>query len=227
MRYLALFLLLFPAVAIAQKPDRDRRDLWMLKWNPLTLWGYSSIQLGGEYFFSSNKSLHLELGYITPLFPEAALSYSDIHGFRFKVNPRYYFRKLFFGPELHCSAVDYQELRDYASTFTPDGHGGFYPDDPRSYNIDVKQNAVCLNLLAGVQFLRKKRIGVEFFGGVGARYVTTVFYNEPVGLTEAVVVSDVGPGPLMLKYPGDKTKLNICLGMRFIFRMSPSGRISR
>ena len=101
MKYLVVFLLLYSTQCLAGNDSLNKNGYLLFKWNPSTLVAYSSIQLGAEFFYKPNWSLHTEAGLIIPYFEKAALSPEDNKGYRFKLHHRYHFGKYFIDPELH------------------------------------------------------------------------------------------------------------------------------
>lgn len=218
MKHLALLLFLINAVPVfAQDKTIDNKGKFSLKWNPFTLLSYSSIQLGSEYFYKPNWSLAAECGIILPMYEAAAITPENNHGYRFKLQHRYYIHNFFVGPEIHILNVRYKNNEVFASQFITDSTGVTMPLDDTGYTINVRKNVVCFNLTGGVQHLKGRKIGAEFFGGLGIRYENLKFEQRPAGKEYVPYYSDVFPSELDNNEEGKRFLPNVTLGLRLIW----------
>lgn len=191
----------------------------VLKWNPLTLIGYSSVQIGGEYFLNRRNSLQLECGLITPLFEKAAISSENNQGYRVKLQYRRYFEKWFVGPEFHFVSVQYHASKSFAQNFVTDSNGITQPVDEESYNLSISKRSVSLNLTSGIQFLESRTIGIEFYWGIGVRYESTDFSGAPADRELVPYVGHITP----LSFDndeGDRFLFNVVAGLHIDFKIA-------
>src|SRR5690606_3950855 len=120
----------------AQQDSLPRTHEWLLKWNPFSLIGYPSVQLGAEYFYKPLRSLHAEAGLILPLFEQAAISPEDNHGYRLQFQHRHYYKNCFFiGPEIQFTDVHYKSTESFATLFYMDSAGVRTPIDDSLHGI--------------------------------------------------------------------------------------------
>ena len=177
----SLVFILFSAFSYSQTDSLNYRNKIILKWTPTALFNnYSAIQFSGEFFYNNRRSIQLEYGYI---FPVSSKKY-DSHGHNIRLEHRFYNQKerWYLAPELNFTYRNYSTDKRFSNNWQTDSiTGSKYALDSYYETVGVRKAIGTVNLKAGFQYIFKKpRIVLDFYAGLGVRYVNTKFTSYPI-----------------------------------------------
>lgn len=147
----------------------------VVKWTPTALIGYSSLQFAGELYYTGKRSVQLEYGYIMPI---SNLNATNNWGHKIRLEHRNYFNKKgtwYLAPELNFVFVQYDTEKRFSEN----------PETESYINSELKTVGMLkiistANFKIGYQYIFKKpKIALDFYLGLGVRYVNTTFTSYP------------------------------------------------
>ncbi|MBW8050211.1 MAG: DUF3575 domain-containing protein [Cytophagales bacterium] len=161
----------FSNISYAQNDTIAKKSsVFILKFAPLSLvdFIYTTIQFAGELSLKDKTSYQLELGYMSNFL---SIRENNNQGYRIRSEVRFYkkqnFQGIYLTPEILFINVKY----DYARRFSKDT---LYPYSS-SYidTIEIKKIVLAATFKIGYQKIFKSNIVLDFYGGLGLRYINT------------------------------------------------------
>lgn len=169
---ISIFLLVFIVPYCHSQTDSLNKIL--IKWTPTALIGYSSLQFAGEFYYTGKRSVQLEYGIILP----HSFYNSNEKGHKIRLEHRNYFNKQetwYLAPELNFVFVQYDTEKRFSEN----------PETESYINSELKTVGMqkiisTANFKIGYQYIFKKpKIALDFYVGLGVRYVNTTFTSYP------------------------------------------------
>lgn len=178
---LILFLVCCTTFCYSQVDSLRKKNPILIKWTPTALIGYSALQFAGEFYYKDKRSIQLEYGII---FPEISIYNTNDKGHRVRLEHRFYFNKKgtwYLAPELHFTYVRYDTKKRFSDNWKTDSiSGDKYPLDSYLATVGVQKIISTVNCKIGFQYVFKKlRIVLDFYAGLGVRYVNSSFTSYP------------------------------------------------
>lgn len=175
-------LIFFVTSCYSQIDSLNKENKILIKWTPTSLLDiYSALQFSGEFYYNNKHSVQLEYGF---MFPKIALRNNNNRGHRIRIEHRNYFNKKetwYLAPELHFSYVQYDDKKRFSDNWAIDSTSGDkYPLDSYLAAVGTKKLIGTINYKIGFQYIFKKpKLVLNFYCGLGIRYVHTTFTSYP------------------------------------------------
>jgi hypothetical protein len=179
---LTLFLICFTTFCYSQVDSLCYKNKILIKWAPSSLIDiYSALQFSGEFYYNSKHSVQVEYGF---MFPAIALRNNNNKGHRIRIEHRNYFSKKetwYLASEVHFAYVQYDDKKRFSNNWKIDSiSGDKYPLDSYLTTVGIKKLIASANCKIGLQYIfNKPKIVLDFYCGIGIRYVNTTFVSYP------------------------------------------------
>lgn len=176
-----LMILLTEENTFAQQDTLKSKNHILIKWTPTALIGYSAIQFAGEFYYNSKHSVQIEYGLIIPM---KSYSMTNNRGHRIRLENRTYFNQQntwYFAPEINFTYVTYDSKQRFSNNWAIDSISGEkYAKDTYFDTAGIRKIIATANFKIGYQYVFKKpKIALDFYLGLGIRYVNTKFTTYP------------------------------------------------
>jgi len=170
-------LLCISSIVYGQQDSSHTNQKILLKWTPTALIGYSAIQIAGEVFYHSNKSVQLEYGFMLP-------DNDKTKGHKIRFEQRNYFgSKMFFyyTPEINFLFATFNTTQRFSQNWVTDSiSGDKYALDSYFDTVGIKKTKVGANFKIGFQYVFKKpKLSLDVYLGLGVQYIMTKFTSYP------------------------------------------------
>jgi len=210
-------LVFFSNISYAQNDTIAKKSsVFILKFAPLSLvdFIYTTIQFAGEISFKDKTSYQLEIGYMSNFL---SIRENNNQGYRIRSELRFYkkqnYQGIYLTPEILLINVKY----DYQRRFSKDTL--YLYDSSYIDIIKIKKIVLAATFKIGYQRIFKSNIVLDFYGGLGLRYINTkhLFFPQTGYLYQYVDCFDCQDD-----VEGDRFIPNVSLGFKVGYLFSRS-----